>query len=169
VAAAEKLFDAAAIGQTVTIRLIYTQTEVTTDALSELLFRDILSERKTYVAGTSNRKSNVALAASAINGKILNPGETFSYNETVGERTVEKGYKSAGAYVNGEVVEEIGGGICQVSSTLYNCVLYADLEVVERSNHMFIVTYLPLGNDATVNWGTVDFKFKKQYGVSDPA
>ena len=158
--AAQRAFDTAAVGQTVTIPLIYTEPEMTTVALEELLFRDILSERKTYVAGTSSRRTNVKLAAAAINGKVLNPGEEFSYNETVGKRTAEKGYKSAGAYVNGQVVQEIGGGICQVSSTLYTCVLFADLEVVDRSNHMFIVSYLPLGYDATVNWGTVDFKFK---------
>jgi hypothetical protein len=104
--------------------------------------------------------NNVTLAAEAINGLILNPGETFSFNESVGQRTSAKGYKEAGAYAGGKTVQEIGGGICQVSSTLYDCVLYADLEVVARSNHMFVVTYLPYGNDATVNWGTVDFKFK---------
>jgi hypothetical protein len=95
-----------------------------------------------------------------MNGKILNPGDTFSYNETLGQRTAEKGYMEAGAYVGGKVVQELGGGICQGSSTLYFCVLYADLKVVERSNHMFMVGYLPLGTDATVNWGTVDFKFQ---------
>jgi hypothetical protein len=103
------------------------------------------------------------LAAEAINGKILNPGEEFSYNGTVGERTTAKGYKEAGAYVGGKTVQEIGGGICQVSSTIYACALYADLEVTDRSNHMFTVSYLPLGIDATVNWGTVDFKFKNNF------
>lgn len=160
VAAAQKAFDAAQDGETVMIPLIITEPQVTTEQLKSLLFHDLLSEKKTYVAGTSNRIHNVALAASTINGKILNPGETFSYNETLGERTTAKGYLEAGAYVGGKVVQEIGGGICQMSSTLYSCVLYGNLEVVERSNHMFIVTYLPLGVDATVNWGSVDFKFK---------
>ncbi len=158
--AAQKAYDAAMVGATVTIPLLYTEPEINTGALEELLFRDVIAERKTYISGTSNRINNVKLAAAAIDGTILNPGETFSYNETVGQRTTEKGYLPAGAYVGGEVVQEIGGGICQVSSTLYCCVLHADLEVVDRSNHMFIVTYLPLGNDATVNWGSVDFKFK---------
>jgi vancomycin resistance protein YoaR len=157
---AQVSLESAADGSTVVIPLIYTEPEVTTDMLNELLFRDVLSERRTYVAGTSNRVNNVRLAAAAINGKILNPGEEFSYNGTVGERTAAKGYKEAGAYVGGKTVQEIGGGICQVSSTIYACVLYADLEVTDRSNHMFTVSYLPLGIDATVNWGTVDFKFK---------
>jgi vancomycin resistance protein YoaR len=157
---AKKAFDAAKAGATVTITLIKTEPAGTTVQLQSLLFRDILSEKATYVAGTSNRVHNVKLAAAAMNGKILNPGDTFSYNETLGKRTTEKGYLEAGAYVGGKTVQEIGGGICQGSSTLYFCVLYADLEVVERSNHMFSVAYLPLGTDATVNWGTVDFKFK---------
>ncbi len=160
VTAAKQALAAAQTGATVTIPLIRTDPAVTTAQLQGTIFRDILSEKSTYVAGTANRVHNVTLAAAAMNGKILNPGETFSYNETLGERTTAKGYTEAGAYVGGQVVQEIGGGICQGSSTLYYCVLYANLEVVERSNHMFIVTYLPLGDDATVNWGTVDFKFK---------
>lgn len=158
--AAQKAIDAAQTGATVTIPLIKKEPTVSTEQLQSIIFRDILSEKATYVAGTSNRVHNVTLAAAAMNGKILNPGDTFSYNETLGQRTTEKGYLEAGAYVGGKTVQEIGGGICQGSSTLYYCVLYADLEVVERSNHMFSVAYLPLGTDATVNWGTVDFKFK---------
>ena len=88
------------------------------------------------------------------------PGETFSYNQVVGKRTIDAGYKEAGAYAGGKVIQEIGGGICQVSSTLYNAVLYADLEIVERSNHYFETSYVTAGRDATVSWGTVDFKFK---------
>lgn len=160
VSAAQKALDAAQTGAMVAIPLIKTEPAVTTEQLQSLIFRDILSEKATYVAGTSNRVNNVRLAAQAMNGKILNPGDVFSYNETLGQRTAEKGYAEAGAYVGGKTVQEIGGGICQGSSTLYYCVLYANLEVVERSNHMFTVSYLPLGNDATVNWGTIDFKFK---------
>jgi vancomycin resistance protein YoaR len=160
VAAAQKALDEAQTGATVTIPLILTQPEVSTETLTAKLFSDVLSEKKTHVSGTSNRINNVKLATAAVNGFILNPGETFSYNDTLGKRTVEKGYKEAGAYSSGKVVQEIGGGICQVSSTLYYNVLHADLQVVERSNHMFIVTYLPLGIDATINWGTIDFKFK---------
>lgn len=160
VSAAQKAIDAAQTGATIKIPLILKEPAVTTEQLQNLIFRDILSEKATFVAGTSNRVHNVKLAAEAMNGTILNPGDVFSYNETLGERTPEKGYREAGAYVGGKVVQEVGGGICQGSSTLYFCVLYADLEVVDRSRHMFTVSYLPLGHDATVNWGTVDFKFK---------
>ena len=158
--AARMQYNAAGNGDTIVIPMIYTEPSVTTESLSNLLFRDVLSEKSTSLSGSSsNRINNITLAAAAINGTILNPGETFSYNGTVGERTSAKGYRPAGAYVGGKIVQEVGGGICQVSSTLYCCVLYADLEVVDRSNHMFTVGYLPLGLDATVNWGTVDFKF----------
>lgn len=88
------------------------------------------------------------------------PGETFSYNSTVGERTAARGYKEAGVYLNGEVTTGLGGGICQVSSTLYNAILLANLEIVERSNHTFKPSYVPAGQDATVSWGSPDFKFK---------
>lgn len=160
VSAARAKYAAGVTGELIRIPLIYTQPEVSTEELTALLFRDILSENKTYIDGSSNRLNNVKLAASFVNGTVLNPGDTFSYNGVVGKRTTEKGFLSAGAYVGGKTVQEIGGGICQVSSAIYDCTLYADLEVVERRNHQFIVTYLPLGNDATVNWGTTDYKFK---------
>ena len=120
---AENKLEAAQIGETVIIPLIFTEPEMNTETLQELLFRDVLSERRTYVSGTSNRIHNVGLATEAVNETILMPGDEFSYNETLGERTAEKGYREAGAYVSGEVVQEIGGGICQVSSTLYSAVL----------------------------------------------
>jgi hypothetical protein len=101
----------------------------------------------------------VALAASSINGKILLPGEKLSYNTALGRRTPEAGYKMAGAYSNGQTVQEYGGGICQVSSTLYNAVLLANLKIEERLCHMFRVGYVPMGLDATVDYGTVDFVF----------
>ena len=147
-------------GERVQVPLIFTEPEVTTAALEAMIFRDIISERTTDIAGTSNRLNNIVIAAEAVNGLILSPGDTFSFNETVGPRTSARGYLSAGAYVGGKTVQETGGGICQVSSTLYDCVLYADLEVVERRPHMFTVPYLPLGNDATIAWGAIDFKFK---------
>jgi vancomycin resistance protein YoaR len=104
--------------------------------------------------------NNIALAAKKIDGVILNPGEEFSYNGTVGQRTESAGFKKAGAYANGKVVQELGGGICQVSSTLYCAVLYANLEITDRTCHYFPVDYLPSGLDATVSWKSPDFKFK---------
>ena len=88
------------------------------------------------------------------------PGETFSYNQTVGERTIAEGYKEAGAYAGGRVVQDVGGGICQTSSTLYNAALLANLEIVDRSNHQFLTSYVDAGRDATVAWGSIDFQFK---------
>lgn len=88
------------------------------------------------------------------------PGETFSYNQTVGERTIAAGYKEAGAYAGGKVVQDVGGGICQTSSTLYNAALLANLEIVDRSNHQFLTSYVDASRDATVAWGSIDFQFK---------
>ncbi|MGM9522464.1 MAG: VanW family protein [Oscillospiraceae bacterium] len=159
--AAERAYEAAAPGDTISIELIITEPEITSEQLEGYLFRDLLTSKMTTMyTSSSNRINNITLAAAAINGTVLNPGEEFSFNGIVGERTEAKGYKPAGAYVGGESVDQIGGGICQVSSTIYYCVLKANLEVVSRSNHMYSVAYLPLGFDATVNWGTIDFKFK---------
>ncbi len=87
-------------------------------------------------------------------------GETFSYNKVVGQRTAQAGYKPAAAYSGGKVIQELGGGICQVSSTLYNTALRANLEIVKRSNHRFSTGYVPLSTDATVSWGGPEFIFK---------
>lgn len=113
-----------------------------------------------FYEGERNRTTNIKLATQKINGIVLLPGETFSYNATVGRRTAEAGFKAAGAYSGGKVVQEIGGGICQVSTTLYNAVLYANLEIVERHNHCFESSYVAASRDATVSWGGPDFKFK---------
>ena len=159
-AEAQKMMDQAAEGTKIVIPLIFTMPEVTSRQLGRTLFRDVLAERTTRISGTNNRLNNIQLSSAAVNGTILAPDEVFSFNGIVGERTAEKGYLEAGAYVNNETIQEIGGGICQTSSTIYDCVLHSDLEVIERLNHMFTVAYLPLGNDATINWGTADLKFR---------
>jgi vancomycin resistance protein YoaR len=102
----------------------------------------------------------LTIAIQKINGTVLTPGEEFSYNKTLGERTVAAGYKEAKIYSAGQVVDGLGGGICQISSTLYNAVLLANLEVTERRNHQFVTSYVPAGRDATVVYGSQDFKFK---------
>lgn len=133
----------------------------TKEELEAALFRDTLGSYKTnFSSSSANRASNINLATGSINGTILMPGEVFSFNGTVGKRTTARGYKTAGAYVAGETVDQIGGGICQVSSTLYNTVLLSNLEITERRSHQMTVSYVPMGRDATVNWGTTDFKFK---------
>lgn len=113
-----------------------------------------------YDASNVNRSKNLAIAAEKINGVVLMPEETFSFNKVVGKRTVEEGYKDAKIYVDGGVTEGLAGGICQISSTLYNAVLLANLDIVERKNHSFTTSYVPAGRDATVVYGTIDFQFK---------
>ena len=138
-----------------------TAAKVTAEKLEEVLFRDTLASCSTSLnEGNVPRTNNVRLASAAISGTILNPGEEFSYNNVVGERTTERGYQSAGAYSGNEIIDEVGGGVCQPSSTLYMAVLRADLEVTQRVNHSFTVAYTPLGEDATVSWGGPDFCFK---------
>lgn len=144
-----------------TIPLKYLYPTVTNDQIAQEAFPDTLASYSTsYTSSNANRSNNVELATRKINGTVLMPGETFSYNNTVGKRTVSAGFREAGAYSAGQVVTEVGGGICQVSSTLYNAVLRANLEIVARSNHHYQVGYVPVGTDATVSWGAPDFKFK---------
>lgn len=145
------------------IPITLTQPKVTTEQLqsSNELFAHTLSKVTTrYSAKKVNRVSNVKLAAKLVNGTVLNPGEVFSYNDVVGPRTTARGFKAAGIFVAGEVVDGIGGGICQVSSTLYMASVYADLETVKRTNHSFYVDYAPKGHDATVVYGAIDFQFR---------
>ncbi len=117
-------------------------------------------------SSSSNRLTNITLALGAINGTLLQPGEEFSFNQVVGKRTAERGYKVATAYSGGEVTEELGGGICQVSTTLFNAVVKADLEITERHAHSMPVSYVDEGKDATVSWGSQDLKFKNN--TSEP-
>ena len=112
------------------------------------------------MSGTANRKQNVKLSAAACDGVILLPGEEFSYNESVGERTTERGFKPAPAYSGTKLVDSVGGGVCQGSSTLYYAALLADMEIIFRINHGFPVNYLPWGLDATVSWGGPDLQFR---------
>lgn len=136
---------------------------ITTGDAYAKLFKDELAYMSTHFSTSTendkNRGENIKLAVSKINGKILAPGDVFSFNDAVGPRTSEGGYQTAHVYTAGKVVDGIGGGICQVSTTLYNAVLKADLNVVDRRNHMFTVGYVPYGQDATVSYGTTDFKF----------
>ena len=128
--------------------------------LREHLFKDVLAEAHTHHSDNWNRTINLKLACEAINGTVILPGQLFSFNDTVGERTEERGFKDAIAYVGGESVPDLGGGICQVASTIYYAVLHADLETVEREPHLYKVDYVPGGMDATIYWGSHDYKFK---------
>ena len=116
----------------------------------------------TYTTNTtsnSKRNTNIRLAAQALNGTIVGPGQEVSFNDTVGQRTEAKGYQGAAAYNNGEVVQEIGGGVCQVSTTLYNAALKAGMKISMRRSHTFEPSYVTPGMDATVSWGGPDFRF----------
>jgi len=143
------------------IKLKITEPEITLEEIGTEAFPDQLSTFTTrYDVSDVDRSTNLRLASEKINGTVLKPGETFSYNKTVGARTIAAGYKNAKVYESGKVVDGIGGGICQVSSTLYNAALLANLEIVERRNHQFVTSYVGAGRDATVVYGQTDFKFK---------
>ena len=143
-----------------TIPLKVTYPSVSTNDIGQEAFPDLLSSfRTSFTSSNSNRSTNIRLCSEKINGTVLMPGETFSFNQVVGKRTPEAGFKPATAYSGGKVVQEYGGGICQVSSTLYNAVLYANLEITERTNHGYKPSYVDPGLDATVSWGGPDFKF----------
>ena len=151
----------AAAGDTLTFTFEQTEPSITKEQLQSVLFRDTLaSYGSVYDASAGGRTTNLRLACQAIDGTVLQPGETFSFNETVGERTAEKGYQEGVIYISGDSKPALGGGICQVASTIYYCAMYSDLEIVHREPHMFFVTYVPGGLDATVYWGSVDFQFK---------
>ena len=143
------------------IPLKITVPKIKVENLGEKAFPDLLATYTTrYDPTNKNRSNNLIIAAGKINGTILMPGEIFSYNKVVGARTIAAGYKEAGAYAGGKVVKDVGGGICQISSTIYNTALLANLEIVDRSNHQFLTSYVPVSRDATVSWGGLDFKFK---------
>lgn len=143
------------------IPLIITKPKVTLKDIGTEAFPDKLSTFTTrYDVSSKDRTTNLNIACQKINEKVVLPEETFSYNKALGVRSVATGYKNAKVYSNGEVVDGIGGGICQISSTLYNSALMANLEIVERRNHQFVTSYVPAGRDATVVYGMTDFKFK---------
>lgn len=148
-------------GQTFTIQMKDLVPEVTLESLEKEYFSTTLAKYDSPHVVNADRTKNLELACAAIDGTILNPGEIFSFNKVVGERTPEKGYRPATIYqAGGKSEAETGGGVCQVASTIYETVLYADLDVVERAPHMFTVTYVDMGQDATIYWGSLDFKFK---------
>lgn len=129
--------------------------------LGEEAFPDQLATFSTiYDASAINRAANIELATKKINGTVIMPGETFSYNKIVGSRTIEAGWKEGTAYIAGKVVPSVGGGVCQVSSTLYNTAVLANLKITERTNHTFTVDYIAASRDATVYYGSLDFCFK---------
>lgn len=158
---AKEQFAPVAAGESIDIRLTIDEPEVTDLDFEAIAYPDLLSSRTTKMATSRDaRANNIKLAAAAVNGTVLKPGDVFSFNGVVGQRTTAKGYGEAPAYISGEIVDTVGGGICQVSSTLYWCTLKAELEVVMRYNHRWAVTYIENGFDATVSWPNLDYQFK---------
>ncbi len=117
----------------------------------------------TFNASNYNRSYNVKLASEKVNGILLNPGEEFSFNDTTGKRGLSQGFKMAPVIVQGQIQEGVAGGVCQVSSTLYNAALYSGITITDRRNHTIPSSYVTKGRDATVSFGSIDFKFKNYY------
>lgn len=157
--AAQKIIDETE-GNIISIPITTTPASITAAQLRATLFNDRLSTYSSkYNAGDTARSHNVSLASQKINEVVLAPGDIFSYNDTVGPRTAERGFRTANVYVGNKVEPGLGGGICQVSSTLFNAAVLADLRITQRSNHSLPVSYVPLGRDATVSYGSIDFRF----------
>lgn len=160
-AKAKSDYEAASDNDQVEIKLIKDTPKVKVEDLNAELFKDVLAEyTTTYDQSYTARVTNLQVAARNMNGTILYPGDEFSYNEVVGERTAARGFKEAHVFAGGKVVDGLGGGICQVSSTLYNAVLLANLDVTSRTAHMMHTGYVKPSFDATVVYGSIDFKFK---------
>ncbi|MEN6430945.1 MAG: VanW family protein, partial [Coriobacteriales bacterium] len=150
-------------GQARTVELAMKRVEpaITTDDAKKMGIKERISTYTTdYAASNKPRVNNIHLLADALDGTLVPPGGVFSFNETIGPRTAEKGYQEANAIVNGELVPQLGGGVCQVGTTIFNTVFFSGLPVVERHNHSLYISHYPKGRDATVSWGGPDFKFK---------
>lgn len=165
--AAEEILKKAKEGSTVAIDLIYTEPEITTRDMKKHLFRDRLAVHTTRVGGSANRIVNIRLATAKCNGIILRSGEEFSFNNTVGEQTAETGFRKANAILGRNIIQAYGGGICQVSTTLFISALYAGLDIPERWCHNYVSSYAEPGMDAAVAWGGLDFRIAndKKYPI----
>ncbi|MDE6590864.1 MAG: VanW family protein, partial [Oscillospiraceae bacterium] len=159
---AQTILDGAAPGESCSIPLEFTPPEGGVD--ENLYYKDLLSTVTTTVSGTSDRFHNVALSASFCQGKVLQPGEVFSYLSMVSPISTAHGFQVGTGYQNGQTVDMVGGGVCQMSSSLYYCAVYANLEIVSRANHAFATGYIPNGLDATVYAPSLDFKFRNNTG-----
>ena len=152
------VLDAGQYQKTITVEPILTAPAVTKASLEQNF--GLISTYTTTTTSSSARNNNIELAANAINGTTLEAGQEFSFNDCTGVRSVDKGYQQAGVISGGKTIEDYGGGVCQVSSTMMNAVARADLEITKRSPHAWPSTYVPKGCDATVDYPSLDFKFK---------
>lgn len=154
---AKQQFQNLAYGESTLISLHYTDPEI---ADEDAYFQDVLGHCETPHGDNENRNGNLRKACELLDGLVLQPGQELSYNEALGPRTKELGWLPAPAYSGTKLVDSPGGGICQVSSTLYLASVYSELTIVERRNHGYPVSYIPLGMDATVSWGFADLKIR---------
>lgn len=137
------------------------QPERTTEQAKAMGIEKSIGSYTTEFTGSPNRISNIQRAAELISSTLLAPGEVFSFNQTVGERTEARGFKTAPVIKeDGRLEDDLGGGICQVATTLFNAAFFAGLEIVERTNHLLYIDHYPMGRDATVSWGSPDLKFR---------
>lgn len=144
-----------------TLKLVETQPLLTTEQARAMGVADRISTfTTTFNAGNRPRTNNIRLLAAALDNKLVPPGGTFSFNTAAGERTASKGYQEAPAIVNGKLVPQLGGGVCQVGTTFFNAVFFSGLPIIERRNHSFFISHYPKGRDCTVSWGGPDFKWK---------
>jgi len=144
------------------------QPQLTTQAAQALGVKEVISTfTTTFSAADAPRVHNIGLIAAAVNGSLVLPGQVFSMNGATGERTAAKGYRTAHVIVNGELVDGLGGGVCQAGTTMFNAVLFAGLPVLQRRNHSLHISHYPLGRDATLNWPSTDLKFQNNspYGI----
>lgn len=170
--AAQEALDAVGPGESCTIPLVHTSPEIQNGGPGSnenpyaegIYYNDLLATVTTNLDGVATRSHNVGVAAKSCNGKIIAPGATFSYLKTIGSPSVANGYQQSTGYQGGLTVEMVGGGICQVSSSLYYCAVYSNLEIVRRSAHAFATGYIPNGLDATVYYPTLDFQFRNNTG-----
>jgi vancomycin resistance protein YoaR len=147
---------------------VATRPELTTEAARRLGVRELVSTFTTsFNAGDVPRVHNIGLIAAAVHGNLVRPGETFSMNQATGERTAAKGYRTAHVIRDGEIVDGLGGGVCQAGTTMFNAVFFAGLPVPERRNHSLHISHYPMGRDATLNWPGTDLKFRNDspYGI----
>ena len=147
--------------RTVRLRTQRIEPELTTERAEQMGIKErIATYTTTFLSTNKPRVSNIHTLSKALDGTLVAPGDTFSFNGTIGPRTAAKGYEEAPAIIGGRLVPSLGGGICQVATTLFNTVFESGLPVAERRNHSFYISSYPKGRDATVAWGGVDFKFK---------
>ncbi len=147
--------------RTFAITFAQTQPKLTTEQARSMGIKELISTYSTeYDPGNAPRVNNIHTLAKALDGKLVPPGGVFSFNGAVGERTAEKGYEEAPAIVNGKLVPQLGGGICQIGTTFFNSVFFSGLPVIERTNHSFYISHYPKGRDCTVSWGGPDFRWK---------